>query len=189
MSRILIVYGTTEGHTKEIAERLATAIEAEGSDVRLCNAESASGPEVTENIDGVLVGGSVHLGQYQASLREFVQRNRDLLTRVPSAFFSVSLLAADSGEGAANEIEAIQQRFFRKTGWRSRRVENFAGALLYTRYNVFIRQVFKLIVKSRGRAETDTSRDYDLTDWPAVDRFAREFSLSIAGATNAQTAA
>jgi menaquinone-dependent protoporphyrinogen oxidase len=49
-----------------------------------------------------------------------------------------------------------------------------AGALPYTRYNFLIRFMMRRIVKTEG-GDTDTSRDYEYTDWAAVDRFAAEF--------------
>jgi len=46
----------------------------------------------------------------------------------------------------------------------------------------------KLIAKSHGRTELDTSRDFDFTDWDAVERFARDFAKDIAaGATGGTT--
>jgi menaquinone-dependent protoporphyrinogen oxidase len=45
-----------------------------------------------------------------------------------------------------------------------------AGALAYSRYNFIIRFVMKQIARKAG-APTDTSRDYELTDWPTLDRF------------------
>lgn len=82
--------------------------------------------------DGVLVGGSVHAGDHQSSVREFVRHNRELLDRVPSAFFSVSLAAADPDEEARIEMQTVVDKFVRETGWQPRRVEHIAGALVYS---------------------------------------------------------
>jgi len=180
MARVLIVYGTTEGHTALIADRMATVIRAGGHEVELHDSKKVHKRAVPGDFDGIIVGGSVHAGDHQSSLREFAKRNRDLLERVPSAFFSVSLTAADPDEEAAAETQAMLDKFTRETGWRPRRVETIAGALVYTQYNVFIRHMMKLIVKHQGRSELDTSRDYDFTDWDAVERFAREFTATIA---------
>jgi menaquinone-dependent protoporphyrinogen oxidase len=180
MARVLIVYGTTEGHTARIADRMATVIRGEGHAVEARDAKEIRNQAVTGEVDGIIVGGSVHGGDHQSSLREFVKRNRDLLERVPSAFFSVSLAAADQDDESAAEVQTTLDKFVRETGWRPRRVEPIAGALVYTQYNVFIRHLMKLIVKRHGRAELDASRDYDFTDWEAVERFARDFTASIA---------
>jgi menaquinone-dependent protoporphyrinogen oxidase len=54
-----------------------------------------------------------------------------------------------------------------------------AGALLYTHYNFFIRWMMKRIVATAG-GDTDTSRDYEYTDWNDVRAFARDFGASVA---------
>jgi menaquinone-dependent protoporphyrinogen oxidase len=64
------------------------------------------------------------------------------------------------------------ERFVEKCGWRPARIELIAGALQYSKYNFLIRYVMRRITKKEG-GDTDTSRDYEYTDWAAVDRFAR----------------
>lgn len=181
MARILIVYGTTEGHTADVAERMATAIRNEGHEVELYESKELGKQPVTGQFDGIIVGGSVHTGEHQSSLREFAKRNRTLLERLPSAFFSVSLSAADADEEAVADTREVVDKFIRETGWQPRQVETIAGALVFTQYNFFIRHLMKLIAKRHGRTDLDTARDYDFTDWVAVERFAREFAAKVAG--------
>ena len=49
-----------------------------------------------------------------------------------------------------------------------------AGALLYTHYNFFVRWLMKRIVANAG-GDTDTSKDYEYTDWSDVRAFAADF--------------
>jgi menaquinone-dependent protoporphyrinogen oxidase len=182
MAHFLIVYGTTEGHTARIAKRMAAAIRGAGHEVDLWEAREMRREAVPDGIDGIIVGGSVHAGDHQSSLREFAKRNRAQLDRAPSAFFSVSLANADSDEEAAAESQNVIEKFILETGWRPKQVERIAGALVYTQYNIFVRHLMKLIAKGHGRTELDTSRDFDFTDWDAVDRFARDFAARTAGA-------
>jgi menaquinone-dependent protoporphyrinogen oxidase len=181
MARVLIVYGTTEGHTAQIADRLATVMRGDGHDVEVIDSKEVRKKAPTGEFDGIIVGGSVHTGEHQSSLREFVKQNIDLLERIPSAFFSVSLSAADQDDEAVAETQMMVDKFVTETGWRPQRVEKIAGALVYSQYNFFIRRIMKMIAKQHGRTELDTSRDYDFTDWEAVERFGREFSASVAG--------
>ncbi len=53
-----------------------------------------------------------------------------------------------------------------------------AGALLYTKYNFLVRFVMRRIAK-KGGPETDTSRDYEYTNWAALDKFVDEFCAEI----------
>jgi menaquinone-dependent protoporphyrinogen oxidase len=60
-------------------------------------------------------------------------------------------------------------------------IKHVAGALLYTRYNLFKRWLMKRIVAQQG-GDTDTSKDYDYTDWADLRAFANEFRRRIAAA-------
>ena len=180
MARFLIVYGSTEGHTATIADFMAEVLRGMGHEVDLRDARELRKQRVTEAYDGILVGGSIHAGDHQSSLNEFAKRNRDILESVPSAFFSVSLANAESDEDSEAESRSVIEKFVLETGWRPQRIERIAGALVYSQYNVFVRHLMKLIVKSHGRTELDTSRDFDFTDWDTVDRFVREFAHEVA---------
>src|SRR5688572_21330926 len=70
MTGVLIVYGTTEGHTAQIAERMASVIRGEGCQVELHDAKELRKQTVSGKFDGILVGGSIHAGEHQSSLRE-----------------------------------------------------------------------------------------------------------------------
>jgi menaquinone-dependent protoporphyrinogen oxidase len=48
---------------------------------------------VPDRYDAVVVGASIHMGKHDKHVVKFVQKNRDTLERLPSAFFSVSLAA------------------------------------------------------------------------------------------------
>jgi menaquinone-dependent protoporphyrinogen oxidase len=90
MARVLIVYGTTEGHTAEIAERMAAAMRSAGHMVELRDSKTVRKETIGGDFDGIVVGGSVHAGDFQSSLKEFVKRNLEGLERTPSAFLYVS---------------------------------------------------------------------------------------------------
>lgn len=173
MIRVLIAYGTSEGHTAKIAEHIAGVIRENGH-----QAEPVDVGRTTPDpraYDAVIVGGSVHRGRHQTCVGEYVRETRQHLERLPTAFFSVSLVMASGTGKGRKEAWDCAEEFFRLTRWHPARVELFAGALLYTRYNFFVRWMMKRIARSYGSRDLDTSRDYVYTDWAAVRRFAEEF--------------
>jgi menaquinone-dependent protoporphyrinogen oxidase len=173
MARLLIVYATKQGQTEKIAGRIAQRVRAQGHVAELLDAERLPTPLSLEQFDVVLVGAPIHAGGYPRSIERFAREQRDVLARVPSAFFSVGLaVASRTSDGRAQTREVIE-KFVGKTGWRPARVELMAGALSYSKYNVFIRFIMRRIVAKEG-GDTDTSRDYEYTDWSAVDRFSAE---------------
>ncbi len=179
MAHVLVAYGTTDGHTKLIAERMVATIQASGHTAEALDVKAARKQRYEGAVGGVMVGGSVHAGDLQSTLKDWTRLNRDLLERVPATFFIVCLAAADMDEEAQAEIRATVEKFARETGWRPPHVEPIGGALVYTHYNFFIRHLMRMIVKRHGGTQLDTSRDYDLTDWDRVEAFAREFAARL----------
>ncbi len=171
MSRLLIAYGTTDGHTARIATRMVDAARAAGYQVRVVDVAHLTDDWWAPPPDAVIVGGSVHRGRHQRALVEFTRGHRARLEEVPTGFFSVSMSQAYP-EGQA-EARGYVGEFFTQTGWHPDRVARFAGALLYRQYGFLKRFMMKQIARQRG-GETDTSRDHVFTDWTAVDGFVAE---------------
>jgi menaquinone-dependent protoporphyrinogen oxidase len=80
------------------------------------------------------------------------------------------------------ELDAIVHRFLDPIGWQPTIIKPVAGALLYTKYNIFMRWIMKRIARKAG-GDTDTSRDYDYTDWNDLRMFADEFGRRVGAAT------
>ncbi|MBN1237679.1 MAG: menaquinone-dependent protoporphyrinogen IX dehydrogenase [Gammaproteobacteria bacterium] len=174
MAKVLIVYGTTEGQTAKIAEHLADAGRRLGHTVDVRHAPDVAADTDPARYDGVLVGASVHEGRYQRAVREFIERHSQALAARPSGFFSVSLAAASRDPAEREAIERIAANFEEGAGWAPQRTASFAGALKYTQYSWLKRALMKYISGKEG-GDTDTSRDFEYTDWDAVTRFAEDF--------------
>ncbi len=179
MPRILILYATVEGQTGRIAERIAGSLRDAGHAVEVQPAQAGESLLDPENFDGVIVGASIHYGHHPAYLHALVRRRRGALEEKPNAFFSVSLSAGGRNPKPAAARRYIE-KFLRKTGWRPGQAASFAGALQFSKYGAFKRLLMTVFV-GLGGGDTDTSRDYEYTDWDAVDRFAREFERRLGG--------
>jgi menaquinone-dependent protoporphyrinogen oxidase len=172
MTKILLTYGTTEGQTAKIADFVRDVLTGRGCEVTLRDIHDTDGQALAA-YDGVVVGSSVHRGHHDRNVVAFVERHRDALSAVPSAFFSVSLAA----HGDAAEAGAYVEEFERATGWRPDRTALFGGALLYTQYGFVKRHMMRRIARDKpGDLGTDTSRDYVYTEWDGVRRFAEDFA-------------
>jgi menaquinone-dependent protoporphyrinogen oxidase len=76
------------------------------------------------------------------------------------------------------DLQAILDRFVAIAGWRPTAVKFVAGALPYTHYGWLRRLVMKRIVAKAG-GDTDTSRDFEYTDWNDLRHFAVDFGLGL----------
>ena len=175
VKKIFLTYGTTEGQTAKIADYIADVLRDRGDDVTMIDVQDMA-DTVPDGYDGVIVGASIHMGKHDKHVVDFVQKHHDTLTRVPTAFFSVSLAA----HGDSAEAEGYVEQFEKETGWLPDRVALFGGALLYTEYGFIKRHMMKKIARDKpGNLGTDITRDYVYTEWDGVRRFAEHFASDL----------
>lgn len=173
MSRILIVYGSTEGQTRKIAGRIAEMARGHGCEAVVLDT-AANPPPVGGRYDAVIVAGSLHLERHQKPLVRFVQRNRDMLRRVPNAFVSVSLTAVRTDPRSLAAAQACVDRFVAETAWHPQVTWLTAGALMYSGYGPIKKRMMRWIAGRNG-GDTDMSRDHEYTDWARLARQVEAF--------------
>lgn len=174
MARILILHATIEGHTARVAARIAQRLRDRGHAVDSQRAETAPADLDLDGFDAVIVGASVHYGRHPGHLRALLRRHGAALAARRSAFFSVSLSARHKPQAAQRYL----QTFLRQVGWQPRQTATFAGALPYSKYAPWKRLLMIAFAALAG-GDTDASRDYEYTDWDAVERFADGFAGAV----------
>ena len=174
MAQILVLFASFDGQAARVAARIGAVLARGGHAVEVRRVGKAQAAQPLGEHDAVIVGGAVRYGRHARALELLVRECANAIASRPNAFFSVSLSAGGPGARPANAARQVDE-FCARTGWRPREVVTFAGALVYSRYNFLIRFMMRLIVGMAG-GDTDTSRDYEYTDWDAVERFAARFS-------------
>ena len=175
MTHILIVYGTTDGHTRKIAQVLAENLRARRCSVDIVDAAGSLWRLSPDSYDGVIVAASVHIGDYQRAVARWVRSYASMLNGLPTAFLSVCLAVLEKDPEARLEVTRIMDRFLARCGWQPMITKLVAGALLYTRYGWLKRRMMKRIVEKAG-GDTDTTRDFEYTDWNDLRQFATDFA-------------
>ncbi|MFD1512649.1 flavodoxin domain-containing protein [Halomarina rubra] len=178
MASILLVYGTSEGQTERVAHHLAGVFTGHGHTVDLVHGERLPEGLDTAEYDAVVVGDPIHLGRHHGYVRAFVERHRETLNDGYSAFFQLSLSAASDDPEHVAAAEALATEFLDATGWHPDHVASFAGALAYSQYGLLKRVLMRRIARKEG-GDTDTSRDYEYTDWDAVTAFAEAIAADL----------
>ena len=92
---------------------------------------------------------------------------------MPSAFFTVCLTIADDTDESREATRGYHDEFVAATGWTPRRDHDLRRGLQYREYDFATRLLMRLLMRKQGHP-TDTSRDYDYTDWAAVEAFGHE---------------
>lgn len=187
MKPILVIYATRQGHARRIAEHVAANLRARHLAPDLVDAAYIPPGFTLKNYSAAIVSASVHLGKHESEIRNFVKRHVADLEQIPTAFFSVSLSEAGAEDPTAPpatraqaqaDVKQMIDTFLADTGWNPPYVKAVAGALMYLKYNFAIRFVMKRIARQAGKP-TDTTRNYEFTDWTGVDQTVKELVESI----------
>lgn len=179
MARILVTFATTDGQTAKIARAIAARFTTLGHQADLVDA--AVHDVSPRDYDAVVAAGSIHVGGYQRALARWVHDRAPQLNGRPTAFVSVCLGVLQREAQVQRDLAAIATKFLDAAGWQPLEVKMVAGALKYTQYNPLERWAMKRIAAKAG-GDTDTSRDYEYTDWADVDRFVDRFAARLAPA-------
>jgi menaquinone-dependent protoporphyrinogen oxidase len=172
--RILIVFATTEGHTRRLAEFAAEYLRRLGHHVSVCDAARSDGLDLA-SFEAAFLLASLHLRRYQASLIKFAREKHAALNVMASAFVSVSLSAV--GDPSNLGLRDCLKHFENDTLWRPAMVHHAAGAMPFSAYSFFMKLAIKFIAHWHGMS-VKTSQDYDLTDYAALGAFIDHFLAS-----------
>jgi menaquinone-dependent protoporphyrinogen oxidase len=170
MLKVLIVYGTNDGHTKKIAQRMATVLTSQGCSADVCHIRTRDTDPSPELFDLTIVAASVHVGKYQNAVRQWVRHHSGTLNQNPSAFISVCLAVLEKNPESDSKLGKILESFSETTKWKPKQTLIVAGAISYTRYGFLKKWIMKRIAR-KFSGDTDTSRDYEYTDWQALGKF------------------
>jgi menaquinone-dependent protoporphyrinogen oxidase len=181
MPRIAVFYDSTEGQTAKIAGKIAAIAASSGHDVETRELRSIPPDIRLDAFDAIILGASIHYGKHSRRATDFVKRHRPQLEAIPVAFFSVSLSAAGKTERQQQNAQRCLDEFLSQTGWTPRMTATVAGALLYREYGFIKRIMMKMIARQEG-GDTDTSRNYEYTDWSRVEEFTQSFLRQLSGA-------
>jgi len=185
MVAVPVFYATSEGQTRRIAQRLAAALQARGLDSAPVDLQQGEEAGIDwSRVAGAVVGASIHVGKHQAPAIRFAEKFARELGARPSAFFSVSMSEASKNPRDVAAARALAQGFVDRAHWQPDLVVSLAGALVYSKYGWLTRLVMRWISHREG-GPTDTSRDYEFTDWAAVDRLAEQLATRIHPARSA----
>lgn len=180
MPPFLVAYGTGEGQTATVADRVAAALRERGHEVALVDVADRPHDLGPADVDAVVVGSSIHMGAHGEAVQEYVRDHHDALADRPTAFFQVSLSSVSADPERRAEAARYVDEFLEVTDWHPDRVAQFGGALRYSKYG-FLKRLMMKQIATEATGDTDTSRDYEYTDWAAVEAFADDVAAFVEG--------
>ena len=172
MSKIAMIYSTTDGLTKEILNFIKANFTSSHT-VKFSPISDAGKLEL-EKFDKIVLGASIRYGKHKPELFDFVASKKEILAKKETFFFSVNVVARKP-EKSTPATNPYMQKFLKKTGWKPNHTEVFAGKVNYPIYNFFDRNVIRFIMFIT-KGPTDVKYCHEFTDWSSVKRFSKKIS-------------
>lgn len=173
MKNFLIIYSSTDGHTKVICENIASHLNKVSITSKIFNIDNVPTKELVQ-ADHIVIGASIRYGKFNAQLSEFIDEHLAILQATPSSFFCVNAVARKSNKNTP-ETNPYMQNFLEKTLWKPHTLGVFAGKINYPNYKRLDKVMIQFIMWLT-RGPTDTSKCYELTDWKHVYQFSKQLA-------------
>lgn len=170
--RALVVFHTAEGQSEKIASAVATELWSRGVDADVWDTRIAPAPD---GYQGVVVGDSIHAQHHSRQLRRYLSEHHDAIARLPLGLFQVSLTSATDDPQHTAAAQRLVDELEAEVDLHPDVVGLLAGRLAYTQYGWLKRRLMRWISRREG-GDTDMSRDYEYTNWDAVQRFADDIA-------------
>ena len=172
--KILIIYSSTDGHTKKICEVIKENLINKG-ELHLTSIENVSKTNV-QFYDYIIIGASIRYGKHNRKVFDFIEKNLNIIEKKKNAFFSVNVVARKN-EKNTPETNPYIKKFLSKTRWKPKKLGVFAGKVDYPNYSFLNKQIIRFIMFIT-KGPIDTSKSFEFTNWDNVKKFAQEIDKS-----------
>jgi len=164
----IFIYSSSNGQSLKICEALNKNKESLIIDMDMLKTTKL------DNFDQIVIGASVKYGDHNKKVYEFVKKNRVLLEKKKTVFFSVNATARKSEKNTPKTNPYII-KFLKKTNWTPDHIGVFAGMIDFPNYNFIEKYIIKLIMWITN-GPTDTSKTFEFTNWEDVKKFSKEIN-------------
>ena len=111
----LIIFSTTDGHTKKICEKIVNFLNNEKL-VKIASLDEATKLDLSE-FQRIIIGASIRYGKHSRELYKFIKLNKRILDQKQSVFFSVNVVARKS-EKNTPETNPYIKKFLKISKWQ-----------------------------------------------------------------------
>ena len=172
MSGYLIIYSSTDGHTKIICEKIRS-ISKNSSSIKIVKLSEANHLNL-QIYEHIIIGASIRYGKHNKNLYKFISSNKEILEKKRSVFFSVNVVARKP-EKNTPETNPYIIKFLKKVEWEPTKKAVFAGRLDYPSLDC-ANKLAILFIMIITNGPKDISQVYELTDWGKVDELISSIS-------------
>lgn len=181
MSKVLILYGTRYGCTKEIAQEIEKFIQEKGFSTEIYDLKENSSKNVPslKDFDGILIGTSIKMTLWTKSVKKYVKKNiTELKQRQDKLGFFICCGTANKKEEIGSAIEKFITPRLEKLGFNPALIDAFGGVYDFSDNSLMGGMYKKIMAKSLQEDEgweTVENKAYDFRDWDQIKDFTNKF--------------
>lgn len=162
----LIVYATRYGCSESCAEIISEKLKGE---VEIHNLKEGQALDLSQ-YEKIIIGGSIYVGKIQKEVREFCDKNLEVLKQKKVGLYVCGMLK----EKADVELnENFPQELLKNTVAK----EFFGGKFNFKKMNIFVKFIVKNITKTdKSLPEMDKNKEISTVSLELIDRFAQSMN-------------
>jgi menaquinone-dependent protoporphyrinogen oxidase len=166
-NKILVAYASKYGSTGGVAEAIGNELCGRGTSADVVLTKNARN---LSSYQGVIVGSAIYMGKWLSEAVDFVKENREILHKVPVAYFLVCMTMSDpTDENKAKVLAYLDPVLKAVPEIKPLEIGAFAGVMDYNNLS----WLNKKILKSKGTPEGDFRDWKAIRSWPERPGFAK----------------
>ncbi len=181
MSKVLILYGTRYGTTKEISNKIEKIIQEKGITTENYNLKEHNLKEIPplEEYDGIIIGTGIKMKMWTKVVKKFVQKRKsELKNRQSTLGFYVCCGVAAKKSDISKAINDYITPKFQKLGIQPTLIDAFGGVYDLTEGSLITGMMRKIVIsalKEEEGIENPGGKMHDFRDWEQIEDFASKF--------------
>jgi menaquinone-dependent protoporphyrinogen oxidase len=168
---VLIAYASKHGATRQIAERIASRMTAEGLEAEAKPVKTSGDLGAYE---AFVIGSSVYYGSWMKEAAEFVLRNQNILADRPVWLFSSGPISADTTDEKGQDLREIAE---------PKQIADFREAIHPRDHRVFFGNLDRSKLRLMDRIVTSMpafpGSEGDFRDWEDIEAWAEHIARDL----------
>ena len=170
--RVLVVYGTRWGGTREVAERIGDTLRGDKHLVEVV--EAKTDPQVN-GFDLVIIGSGIRADSWTKSALSFLEKNAKLLRCKKTALFVSCQMADRENEARDKAKQKYLLEISEKFGLKPISHGFFGGFLDFSKsHGLLVDIIVRVNRRNLKKNGLDTSKIYDTRDWIKIAAWTHE---------------
>lgn len=179
MSKVLVLYGTRYGTTREISDEIEKVLRENGLETESHNLKEISPKKIPplDQYNGIIIGTGIRMGMWTKVVKSFIQKRKKELEKMQTTF-GFYVCCGTAKDSIDTAIEKYITTKLEKFEVKSAIFDAFGGAYDLREGSTLTGMMRKIIIgimeKEEG-IENPEGELYDYRNWDQIRDFAKQF--------------